>query len=103
MTENVKNILLVMSSQGYLVPPSKPGSGEKAEPAKEELWVETWKRLDRFSPGLFAELFPEEAAKPRKSREKENRKEKAPSGDAVAPVKESTEEKKVEAKTEAAA
>lgn len=54
--ESLKNILLVMSSDGYLVPP------EQNEQHKE-LWVETWRRLDRFLPNLFGELFPEEAAK----------------------------------------
>lgn len=56
----MKNILLVMASQGILVPPS-----ENKE--QEPLWNETWKRLDRFLPHLFAEIFPEEAKKPRSS------------------------------------
>lgn len=47
--ESLKNILLVMSSSGYLVPPSQDSSHEK-------LWVETWKRLDRFLPDLRKEL-----------------------------------------------
>lgn len=38
-----------MSSSGYLVPPS-------VDPAHEKLWVETWKRLDRFLPDLRKEL-----------------------------------------------
>lgn len=45
----MKNILLVMSSSGYLVPP-------KQDPSQEKLWVETWKRIDRFLPDLKAEL-----------------------------------------------
>ena len=49
-----------MSDSGYLVPPDK-------NPDKAELWNETWKRLDRFLPNLFTELFPEEAKKPRSS------------------------------------
>lgn len=49
MPENLKNILLFMSSSGYLVPPSK-------DPEKAELWNETWKRIDRFLPELRAEL-----------------------------------------------
>ena len=49
-----------MSDSGYLVPPDK-------NPEKAELWNETWKRLDRFLPNLFEELFPEEAKKPRSS------------------------------------
>jgi len=52
-----------MSDSGYLVPPDK-------DPEKAELWNETWKRLDRFLPNLFAELFPEEAKKPLSSRTK---------------------------------
>jgi brefeldin A-resistance guanine nucleotide exchange factor 1 len=42
-----------MSSNGYLVPPSK-------DPSKEELWNETWKRIDRFLPNLRADLALEE-------------------------------------------
>ncbi|KAF2396554.1 Sec7-domain-containing protein [Trichodelitschia bisporula] len=57
VAENMKNILLVMSSGGYLAPPEQ-------KPEYEELWAETWKRLNRFLPDLFAELFPEEAKKP---------------------------------------
>ncbi|KAH8808899.1 hypothetical protein F5884DRAFT_793809 [Xylogone sp. PMI_703] len=47
--ESLKNILLVMSSSGYLTPPSK-------DPSQKELWVETWKRIDRFLPDLRKEL-----------------------------------------------
>ena len=53
MPENLKNVLLIMSSNGYLVPPSK-------DPAREELWNETWKRIDRFLPSLRADLALEE-------------------------------------------
>jgi golgi-specific brefeldin A-resistance guanine nucleotide exchange factor 1 len=42
-----------MSSSGYLVPPSK-------NPAQEKLWVETWKRIDRFLPDLKNELALDE-------------------------------------------
>ena len=45
-----------MQSQGILVPPS-----ENKE--HEQLWNETWMRLDRFLPQFFAEIFPEEAQK----------------------------------------
>jgi golgi-specific brefeldin A-resistance guanine nucleotide exchange factor 1 len=51
--ENLKNVLLIMSSNGYLVPPSK-------DPARAELWNETWKRIDRFLPNLRADLALEE-------------------------------------------
>jgi len=41
-----------MVNGGYLVPPS-----ESAE--NTILWDETWKRLERFLPGMFREIFPE--------------------------------------------
>jgi golgi-specific brefeldin A-resistance guanine nucleotide exchange factor 1 len=47
--ENLKNVLLIMSSNGYLVPPSQ-------NPEREELWNETWKRIDRFLPDLRNDL-----------------------------------------------
>ncbi len=40
-----------MADGGYLVPPL---AGEKGS----EIWIETWKRVDRFLPDLFAEIFP---------------------------------------------
>lgn len=45
-----------MSSNGYLVPPSQ-------NPAREELWNETWKRIDRFLPNLRADLALDEPVK----------------------------------------
>ena len=42
-----------MSNGGYLVPP-------ETNPSNARLWTETWKRLERFLPGLKGELFPEE-------------------------------------------
>ena len=51
--ENLKNVLLFMSSSGYLVPPSK-------DPAQEKLWSETWRRIDRFLRDLRADLQLEE-------------------------------------------
>lgn len=47
--ESLKNILLVMSSSGYLVSPS-------VDPGQEKLWSATWKRLDRFLPDLRKDL-----------------------------------------------
>lgn len=46
--ESLKNILLVLNSSGYLVKGGDEG--------KERFWVETWRRLERFLPGLRAEL-----------------------------------------------
>jgi brefeldin A-resistance guanine nucleotide exchange factor 1 len=42
-----------MADGGYLVPPSK-------DPSKEPIWTETKKRLERFLPDLFKEIFPED-------------------------------------------
>jgi brefeldin A-resistance guanine nucleotide exchange factor 1 len=50
--ENLKNVLLFMASSGYLVPPNE-------NPEHEKLWVETWKRIDRFLPDLRNELKTE--------------------------------------------
>jgi brefeldin A-resistance guanine nucleotide exchange factor 1 len=73
----MKNILLVMQSGGYLAPPQE-------KPEQAELWNQTWTRLNRFLPDLYAELYPEEAAKPRRSKE-----EKAvPVGEKAATVEE---------------
>ena len=47
--ESLKNILLVMSSSGYLVHPS-------INPNREKIWTETWKRIDGFLPDLRKEL-----------------------------------------------
>ncbi|KAH7116070.1 hypothetical protein B0J11DRAFT_116620 [Dendryphion nanum] len=58
VSENMKNVLLVMSNGGYLVPPDE-------KPEGEELWNETWKRINRFLPSFYDELFPEEAQKPK--------------------------------------
>jgi brefeldin A-resistance guanine nucleotide exchange factor 1 len=42
-------MMLVMAKDRYLVPPSE-------DPSKEKLWIETWKRLDRFLPDLRKDL-----------------------------------------------
>lgn len=83
MSENLKNILLVMSNGGFLAPPD-------VNPEQEELWVETWKRINRFLPNFFAELFPEEAKKPkapRKSRDDKERGKSEGSGTTAKPEK----------------
>ncbi len=64
MPENLKNVLLFMSSSGYLVPPSK-------DPSQEKLWVETWKRIDRFLPDLREELQFEELPRPEEAEQVE--------------------------------
>lgn len=54
-------MLLVLSNGGYLAPPDE-------NPEREQLWTETWKRINRFQPNLFAELFPDEVGKPTRQR-----------------------------------
>ncbi|KAI5281194.1 GDP/GTP exchange factor for ARF [Ascosphaera aggregata] len=50
--ESLKNILLVMAAGGYIIRPNE-------DPSKKKLWSETQKRLDRFLPNLFKEIFPD--------------------------------------------
>ena len=61
--ESLKNILLVMSSGGHLIPPPAQGEDERT-PQQKQLWQETWTRLNRFLPALMPELFPEAAKVP---------------------------------------
>lgn len=71
--ESLKNIILVMSSSSFLVPPSK-------DPSQEKLWTETWKRIDRFLPDLRKDLNldppPKEVVDKEKPAEKPVEKEK---------------------------
>ena len=55
--ESLKNILLLMANGGYLVPPTQ-------DPSKEQIWTETRKRLERFLPDLFQEIFPDASKQP---------------------------------------
>ncbi|PGH14138.1 hypothetical protein AJ79_03255 [Helicocarpus griseus UAMH5409] len=64
--ESLKNILLVMADGGYLASPAE-------DPSKEELWVETQKRLDRFLPHLFAEIFPFKPEEQQQQQEEQQR------------------------------
>jgi len=53
-----------MASGNLLVEPSKQEPGNERQQA---LWTQTWKRLERFLPGLYADLYPDvpaEAAAP---------------------------------------
>ncbi|KAI1814674.1 Sec7-domain-containing protein [Poronia punctata] len=83
--ENLKNVLLFMASSGYLVPPSK-------DPSQESLWVETWKRIDRFLPDLRKDLFLEEDV--------EQPNEAAPATSPPAETQAAAEEKEEPASTE---
>lgn len=71
----MKNILLVMQSGGYLSPPEE-------KPEQAELWNETWKKLNRFLPNLYKELYPEVLEKEKERQQgAETRK-----GEVVVPV-----------------
>ncbi|KAF2739098.1 hypothetical protein EJ04DRAFT_458596 [Polyplosphaeria fusca] len=74
VSENLKNVLLVMSNAGLLAPPEE-------KPENEAIWNETWKRVNRFLPNFYAELFPEEAQKPKaesKPKEEKAQQEESP-------------------------
>jgi len=66
--ESLKNVLLVMSSGGFLIHPEAEGANEK----NQGLWDQTWSRLERFLPDLKVDLFPSE---PEKARESETSRE----------------------------
>ncbi|KAI0908907.1 Sec7-domain-containing protein [Ustulina deusta] len=74
--ENLKNVLLFMSSSGYLVPPSK-------DPSQEKLWAETWKRIDRFLPDLRKDLSLEDEEEEAMALEKSVAKSEAVTGEQV--------------------
>jgi brefeldin A-resistance guanine nucleotide exchange factor 1 len=56
----LKNVLLVMSSGGYL---KRPDEGSEQTEQQRRLWTDTSKRLSKFLPDLMPELFPEPEAK----------------------------------------
>jgi len=62
--ESLKNIVLVMASGGYLVPPSGGGGGGGGSGSggrtqvQRRLWEVTSKRLEAFLPGLLEQVFP---------------------------------------------
>ncbi|KAF2708899.1 cytohesin-2 [Pleomassaria siparia CBS 279.74] len=84
VSENLKNVLLVMSNGGFLAPPDE-------KPAQEELWNETWKRINRFLPNFFAELFPEQEKKPKVGRGSSNEEKEASTEAEAAKVAAKTE------------
>jgi brefeldin A-resistance guanine nucleotide exchange factor 1 len=62
--ESLKNIILVMGGAGYLSRPSE-------DPENEKMWTETKKKLDRFLPNLFSDVFPETRSGGKLDEEKE--------------------------------
>lgn len=81
--ENLKNVLLFMSSSGYLIPPSKEPSEEKVK-----LWAETWKRIDRFLPDLKSELAFDDPGVGKQAPEQAPEGTPAPAEEAPAATKE---------------
>ncbi|CAL8577135.1 GDP/GTP exchange factor for ARF [Xanthoria parietina] len=79
ISESLKNILYFMKSDGYLVPPSSSSAEAKDT---SNMWHETWKRVDRFLPGMRKEIFsespPQSKARPRQSTEKEAKRPPPP-------------------------
>ena len=76
LPESIKNILLVMSSGGYLVPPparvgrdAEDGVGQERSETQRQLWDETYESLERFLPGLMGEIFPAAPLPPHKEEE----------------------------------
>ena len=61
--ECLKNILLVMSSSGYIVPRPSSGTPDTRAEGQQKLWSETSERLERFLPGLIADVFPDAEAR----------------------------------------
>ncbi|KAK5112613.1 hypothetical protein LTR62_003928 [Meristemomyces frigidus] len=62
--ESLKNVLLVMESGGQLVapPPTEQEGEDDRTELQQELWRETWVRLEKFLPGLMPEIFPRVSA-----------------------------------------
>lgn len=79
--ECLKNILLVMASGGYMTAPPPKGQKEKDDrtDGQKKLWSETSERLERFLPGLMADVFPdaEVTVKSPVIKEREGKKEKS--------------------------
>ncbi|KAG4305478.1 hypothetical protein PORY_001034 [Pneumocystis oryctolagi] len=59
--ESLKNVLLVMNTSGYLIPPLDSDLIFSENLNNNQfhyiLWTETWNRIDRFLPSLKEELF----------------------------------------------
>ncbi|KAL8691497.1 MAG: hypothetical protein Q9218_003283 [Villophora microphyllina] len=109
IAESLKNILFFMKSDGYLVPPAPsphppqppPQPSQQPDPSLSssdarqtnitEIWTETWRRVDRFLPGMRREIFPPDPP-PQPSHPSHPTKE-AQSGEETSPRKEKVEGK----------
>ncbi|KAL8987320.1 MAG: hypothetical protein Q9169_008713, partial [Polycauliona sp. 2 TL-2023] len=86
ISESLKNILYFMKSDGYLVAPSSSASKSPTSPSASstqdrDIWPETWKRVERFLPGMRKEIFSEsppqsKARVSRQSAERERERER---------------------------
>ena len=56
--ESLKNMLLVMSTQGIFDNLMTPSSQSEVESPKQQLWGMTWKKIETFLPNFIQELFP---------------------------------------------
>ena len=56
--ESLKNMLLVMSTQGIFDTFRNPSSQSEADSPKQQLWEMTWRRIETFLPNFIQELFP---------------------------------------------
>jgi brefeldin A-resistance guanine nucleotide exchange factor 1 len=84
--ESIKNIILVMADQGHLAPPHQ-------DPSKENIWTETKKRLERFLPDLFEEVFPDVPA-PKENPPVTSPKSDSPPPHSIVPTSEHTTDEK---------
>ena len=54
--ESLKNVVLVMSATGSLVPP--PTGEDTRDDRQKALWAATHERIERFLPGFLADVLP---------------------------------------------
>jgi golgi-specific brefeldin A-resistance guanine nucleotide exchange factor 1 len=82
--ESLKNCLLVMEGSGYLKPPTRAEDekeGESESEADGRIWEETRRRVERFLPGMFEQVFPEQVKKQQQRAAERVDKGKQSSGD----------------------
>jgi brefeldin A-resistance guanine nucleotide exchange factor 1 len=75
-----------MADQGHLAPPHQ-------DPSKENIWTETKKRLERFLPDLFEEVFPDVPA-PKENPPVTSPKSDSPPPHSIVPTSEHTTDEK---------
>ncbi|EKM82858.1 hypothetical protein AGABI1DRAFT_118287 [Agaricus bisporus var. burnettii JB137-S8] len=56
--ESLKNVILVMSATGILVPPPADGDKDDREDSQRTLWSATYERIERFLPGFLEDIIP---------------------------------------------